>query len=197
MNLPSMVSYIYGKYGKKNGDIDVLRTDSLSNAIVTIDTEYYVVHEKKAFITGYVDESMVDSATFVIAFKTPVTPRVHLSFSMDSLSGAHIAFYKNSSWDIGTGSDISIYNKFQEETPLQSGIVNGKMILDPENHSPGELILPILYSFGSALKGTPSIESFQKLVLQQDCNHSIVFTSDAANNKGQLTLNWFEHEDLH
>lgn len=198
----SVKSLIQGKHS--SNQVDVLEMDSIFHALLMIDIDHYEAHEKHAFISGYADAAMSDEDTFVIAFKTPADIDIHFIFGFDTLAGCHVDIYKDSTWDTGTGTDIVIYNRFQEVTPNDSAILedntvgstfaaNNKMILDPDNHSAGTKIRPSYYKFGNNQKVPGEGSAVEKLHLQGDTLHSLVYTADGNTNAGQILCHWYEH----
>lgn len=169
-------------------------------------TEHAEAHEKDSFISGFADLAMGNSDTLIIAFKAPAgTKRVHLIYAFDTLVGCHVDCYKDSTWDAETGSLLPIYNRFQEDTPessvllenqAQAGFVaSDNLIVNPTNYVVGTKIRPTHYAFGSQSKAVGAIRATEELILDVNTLHSIVLTADGAANKGQLMLFWYEHLD--
>lgn len=178
--------------------------DPLFKAPITIDVGHHEVHEGDSFLCGHSDVSMSNADTFVIAFKTPITRRVHLIYEIHALAGCHVDIYKDSTWDASSGSLLPMYNRLQANSPKSSlieedqstgsFIANDNMILDPTTHVAGTKVIPSFYLFGSNQKsgGTRAVG---EIVLEQQTLHSVVLTADGNSNAGEVLLNWYEHTD--
>lgn len=181
--------------------------DDLYAALRVIGSEHGEVHEGHAFSAAYVDLAMGNADTFIMAFKTPAgTKRVHLVYFFDTLTGAHLDMYKDSTWTADQGDPtVEIFNRFQTNAPSSSALLentnqagfvaSNQIIIDPTNHVPGTEIMPPDYAFALKGKFQGKQHAMSELILEVDTLHSLVMTSDAASNKIQLVFSWYEHQD--
>lgn len=181
--------------------------DDLYAALRTVGSEHGEVHEGHYFKAAYVDLAMGNADTFAIAFKTPAgAKRVHFIYFFETLTGAHLDMYKYSTWTANQGDDmIPIYNRFQTAATLSSAILENslqvdfvasdQLIIDPTGHVAGDNIMPPDYAFAQKGKFLGKQHATSELILEVDTLHSTVITSDAASNKVQLALGWYEHVD--
>lgn len=183
--------------------------DGLTGATAVVTTAHLHLHEGEAFVFDYVDESMGNDDTIVLAFKTPSgTKRVHFFPEFSTLVGGDMQVYEGAFWTPGTGSAVSVINRKREDS-MDSSIIlenassastfiaNNKIIVNPTGlDNSAASIIRRLYAWGKK-------ERFQagggrdenELILKTDTAYAVVFTAEGGSNKAQLVLNSYEHTD--
>lgn len=184
--------------------------DVLHKLFVEIDFIHHAIHDKKKFSIDYIDESLGDDATVILAFKTPAgTKRAYMEFGFLTLVGGDLAVWEGATWDTNTGlADVVIYNHFREAAPAASALLEDKTAT-PDFTATGNLLSNVTnlglggaacihrqYAWGAQNKfsaGDPS--GHDKFILKPDTQYAIVFTADGGSNKAQIELSWDEHTD--
>ena len=179
-----------------------LHLDSLSEAMTMVNAEHHEIHEGVSFITDIVDESMANSDTLTLAFKTPTgTKAAHLIVDFATLAGGHVDLIEGPTWDNQTGTKSPIYNR-KRETSMTSSILledqaqasfiaSDNVILNPTNLVSGTIIHD-LWGFGAKEKFGAVGRDVEEFILKPDTQYAVRFTSDSGSNKGHLILNWYE-----
>lgn len=179
--------------------------DTMFKTLLFLDVPHFEVHEGHAFISDAVDTSMADTATLILAFKTPAgTKRAHMVIEFTTLVGGHLDIIEGPTWDNQSGTKNPIYNRFREaamtssvllEDQAQPGFVaSDNVILNPTNVA-GGTVLHDLYGFGKKEKFPSDSRDVSEWILKPDTQYAIRFTADGGSNKGQVILNWYEHTD--
>jgi len=178
----------------------------MSNALVWISFEHHEAHAGDSFTCNAVDLVMALNDTLILAFKTPAgTKRTHVVMSFSTLVGGDLQMLEGPTWNNQTGSKHPIYNRKREavmnsstllEDQAQVGFVaSDNLILNPVNLAGGTDIHNI-WAFGKKDKlSAGSMRDLEELILKPDTQYAMIFTSNGANNKAQVILNWYEHTD--
>lgn len=185
---------------RSTGNFDAVLVDT-SGALVALDSDHYHIHEGNAFETNAVDLNLGSAATLILAFKTPPVTKMHFRIRYGSLTVAHVDLQEDATWTAETGSLAPIYNRNRAGTPGSSAVLENQstagftatdnVVLNPTGFSAGTAV-NTLYAFAARTSaGEGGSESIW--ILEEDTQYAVVLTSDAANNKAQLTLTWYEN----
>jgi hypothetical protein len=178
--------------------------DPVSGAMVGITYPHHEIHEGDAFITDAVDESMANTDTLILAFRTPPTdsPRIHMVMSFAAKAAGHLDFIEGPTWTNQTGSQNPIYNRarfssntsdLREDQSSATFQATGNVILNPTGLA-GGTVLESFYTW-SDKKSTTQQRGQAEFVLNTDVQYVVRFTADEATNAGQIILDWYEHTD--
>jgi len=178
-----------------------LGLDEAFNVLAAIDVPHREVHEGHSFVTNTVDTDMDAAATLILAFKTPNTPAWgHMIASFGAKATGHMDIIEGPAWTNQTGSQNPIYNR-DRNSALKSAILEDQssaaftatenVILNPTGLTGGTIIQSI-YSW-SDKKTTTKDRDQAEIILAQDTQYAVRYTSDGATNAGELILNWYEH----
>lgn len=182
--------------------------DGMTGATAVVTTAHLHLHEGGAFVFDYVDESMSNDDTIVLAFKTPPgTKRVHFFPEFSTLVGGDMQVYEDTFWTAGTGSAVSVINRKREDS-MDSSIIlenassasafiaNNKIIVNPTGHDGSAAsIIRRLYGWGKKEKFNANGRDENEFLLKPDTKYAVVFTAEGGSNKAQVVLNWYEHTD--
>lgn len=179
--------------------------DNLFKVLLTLDAPHHEIHEGDSFCSSAVDTSMGNGDTLVLAFKTMAgTKRAHIVVQFLALSGGHVEILEGPTWDNESGSLNPIFNRKRTSPALLSEMLEdsgqaaftatGNLVLNPTTLAGGTALCPE-YSFGTVSKPAVSGRELVEWVLRPDTQYAVRLTADAASNKGQLILAWYEHMD--
>lgn len=179
--------------------------DDLNGAVSVIPYEHKEIHSKDSFHVDTTDTSMANNDTLVVAFKTPAgTKRGHMVIGFHSKGMANIQMLEGPTWDNESGSLLPIYNRFREDAPDSSVLLEdagqasftatNNLILNPASLA-GGAALDTLYTFASRNRETGGSRGIHEWVLEPDEQYAIVLTANEASNAGQLIVDWYEHTD--
>lgn len=179
--------------------------DALFAIPVTIDVAHHEIHEGESFHCDVVDITLASAATMILAFKAPSgTKRVHMVYRFITLTGGHVEIIRGPTWDNQTGTKKAITNDKDESGMASSGILEDQaqasfvasdnMIENPDSVAGGTVIRTI-YAFGQKNQFAAAAREVAENVLRPDTQYAVKFISDAASNKAQMILDWYEHTD--
>lgn len=180
------------------------KTDKMTGYQIGILSPHHKIHEKAAFATVIVNESMGADEELVAAFKTPVgLKQPHLTYEFMCLVDGHIDVIEGATWDAETGTLVPVLNRFRETVPTSSIILENSgqeaftasnaIIQDPDNVAGAGT--PAVHSFGVKNFATSQGGSRDEWILMPDTQYVIRLTAGSAANKGQIILKWYEHTD--
>ena len=184
--------------------------DTLHKLSATIDLINHAIHGKKKFSADFVDETMANDETIILAFKTPAgTKRAYMEFGFLTIVGGDLAVWEGATWDTNTGvANVAAINHFRETSPTASMLLEDKTST-PTFTATGNILSNVTnlgtgsatnihpqYAWGTQNKFSPGDSSgHDKYILKPDTKYAIVFTADGGNNKAQVELTWDEHTD--
>lgn len=183
--------------------------DGFTGAKARISMAHLHIHKKESFVFDYADENLGDNDTMILAFKTPVgTKRVHFFPEYSTLVGGDLRIYEDSYWTPGSGSAVSVVNRFREDSPTASVILENvtsasaftatnKLIVNPTGiDNSAASTIQRSYAWGKKEKfAAGSIRDDNEFVLNPDTAYAVVFTAEGGSNKAHMNLNWYEHTD--
>lgn len=177
--------------------------DPLVSVPVMIDTAHHKIHEGHSYNCEIVSLSLASAAVLSLAFKTPVAPiRIHMLTEFITLTGGHVEILRSPTWTAETGSAETIINEYDGEEASailenkgQAGFVaNGNMVGTPTALA-GGTVIHTHYAFGLKNRFGGERSDRNEIILIAGTQYAVRFTSDAASNKVQLNLHWYEHTD--
>lgn len=183
-----------------NISVDNILIDDKTTATATIEFEHHKVHEGDSFVNDSVDISMTTNDTLVLAFKTPDTTKLaHMVVSGWSLTIAHIDIIEGPTWDSGSGSQNTTFNRDRNSTTTStlledttgSFAANSATVLNPTNLAGGTIIHDIYFAAGKK-EGGEIPRGIAEFMLKRNTTYAIRMTADAVNSAGHLILNWYE-----
>ena len=193
--------------GQEHSFDELFSIDDYSGSLITITQEHHNVHAGNAYSSDFVDETLGDDATIIIAFKTMSgLKRVHMVVEFSTLVGGDIQVWEGATWDTNTGTVLPVYNRKRDTNPKVSNLLEdktstpfftrtGNILSNVTNLGTGSATsLRHFYSFG--IQGRPVINGggdFEELLLRPDTQYAVVFTADGASNKAQIMLSWSEY----
>ncbi len=183
-------------------------TDAVSLAGVGITFAHHEVHEGDAFISDFVDASLADTETIIMAFKTMSDPvNAHLITGMTTKAGGNVELWEAATWTAETGTETEIINRKRKGTPGSSGLLADVsqasfvaadvIVTNPTGLNIGSATsVHHIYSWGIQGQGTPGGgRDLREFILKADTTYAAVFTAIGGTNAGQIILNWYEHLD--
>ena len=179
--------------------------DALFTIPVAIDVAHHEIHEGDSFTCNAVDITLASAATMILAFKTPAgTKRAHIVYRFITLTGGHLEVIEGVTWDNQSGTKQAILNRKREASMDSSGLLEDQaqagfvasdnMILNPTTVA-GGTVINTAYAFGQKNQFTGASRDTEEIDLKPDTQYAFKFTSDAASNKAQLIVDWYEHTD--
>lgn len=179
--------------------------DEIQSMPVYQSEPHYEVHEGGAFVLDVVHLTLDNAATIILAFKTMSgTKRAHMMTNFMTLTGGHVDIIEAPTWTAESGTLVTIYNRKRLASMTNSGLLENKgqatftasngLILNPDDFADGTIIHD-LYGFGQKNQFNAGGRDIEEIILKPDTQYAVRFVSDAASNKAQLELNWYEHTD--
>jgi len=179
--------------------------DTLFQVPVTIDGPHHEVHEGDAFAVEYADDTMADTDTITLAFKTPnTTTRIHLTIEFSVLVGGHVELHEDATWTTNTGTLRTIYNRkrlasmtssvlLEDKTATPTFTATDAVLYNPT--SPSGTIIHTVYAWGLKSRPTMSSREIEEWILKPNTAYAVILTADGNSNAAQLILDWYEHTD--
>ena len=202
--MPSKVK-LYDKNGNLKS-IDEILSLSMGGRLTVLSSPEYEADEGHAFTFATVDEDMDNAATLNIAFKTcHHKGDVHFYASFTALVGASLAIIEAPTWTTNTGTATSLYNRRRDVNPTHSALEEDKTAT-PAFTATDKLLVQVTgiaggttiwkrYAWGE--KGKVEAGDYRaenEITLREDTQYVVLLTAIGAANKGQIILNWLEHE---
>jgi len=194
--------------GVATGGVASGAIDTMTGAAVAINYTHHEVHGGSSFVTDFVDSSMANDETIILAFKTPAgDKRLHLFVEYTSLVGGELQLWEGPTWTAQTGGEEPIVNRNRKGTPASSVVLAnqaqaGFVAADVVNRNPTGLStvaavsLHHFYSWGIKNRvGAGAARDLEEMILKADTTYAAVFTAEGGSNTGQVILNWYEHTD--
>lgn len=189
-----------------SGGVAVGIIDPESGAAVVVQCTRYMLHAGKLFVADLVDESMGDTDTIVLAFKTPPVVGIHLFARYSTLVGAKLEVFEGATWTAQSGSSVPIINRRRTGTPpssailadqAQAGFVAGNVMhANPTGLNVGAAtVLHAHYSWGVRNQSAAGEREEEELHLKASTQYAVRMTAIGASNKCQVILNWGENGD--
>ena len=193
----------------KNGSIkslDEILSLSMGGRLTVLSSPEFEAHEGHAFTFSTVDEDMDNAATLNIAFKTcHHAGDIHFYASFTALVGASLAIIEAPTWTTNTGTATSLYNRKRVTNPIRSSMLEDKTAT-PAFTATDKLLVQVTgiaggttiwkrYAWGE--KGKVEAGDYRaenEMTLREDTQYVVLLTAIGAVNKGQIILNWLEHE---
>lgn len=185
-----------------------IRSDAITDAIVTIEYEHHEIHGASSFTADADDTVMADTDTLVIAFRTPdSTERPHMLTAFSTLVGGYLEVWEGATWTTGTGVQLDVINRHRV-APLHSSTLledtsGAFLATDHLVENPGGLnvgaatLLHTHRAFGVTPRPSgDERRADHEFVLAPDTQYAVRFTAVGNNNAGQIILNWYEHTDV-
>ena len=206
--MPSRVVFI-GKDGRAHPLDEIMEFDSIAGGLTTITTTHSEIHEGNSFTTEVVDETLANAETLIIAFKTGSgVRRAHLFVFFATLVGGSLEIWEGATWTTNTGTATAIINRKRDGGTLFSELEEDKTktpVFIPTNNvlenptglnTTGATSLDKQYAWGEKGKiGAGYLRDENEFILEPATKYAIVFTAIGADNRAQISLNWYEHGD--
>lgn len=172
-----------------------------------IDYPHHEVHGGSSFRADFVDISMSNTDTLILAFKTPTgTKRAHMTIQFDTLVGGHLKVWEAPTLDANSGTQQAILNRKRETSMTSSmlledtGLGNPFTATDNVISNPtglaGGTLLHEHYAWGKKEKfAGGGARDTEELILKPDTLYAVVFTAVGDSNAAQVFLDWYEHTD--
>ena len=188
-------------------DVEV---DSNTNSLVTISFPHHKIHDEESFHTEFVDETLADNATIILAFKTMSgTKRAHMWFDFTTLVGGDLQVWEEATWDTNTGVVNPILNLKRLASMTSSGLLEDlsatpvftatdNVLSNVTNLGTGSAT-SIHHFYAWGIKGKApagGARDVEEHVLKPETQYAVVFTADGASNRGQIQLDWYEQTDV-
>ena len=164
-----------------------------------IDWAHAQLHYGNSFMVNVVDDTMGDTDTLIIAFKTGATKKYNMVIDYIVAVGLKIEVFEGCAWTTSTGSKRTIFNRnrqssktslIQEDTTGTFGANSG--IAENVTGLNGGIAIRTLYAWGEK-KGTSAISRGQReIILNTNTKYAIKTTAVGDSNKIQITLDWYE-----
>jgi len=187
----------------------VVRIDSATHAIETIEYEHHEIHGGNSFTCHYSNDVTNIGEMTVIAFNTANTTKwLHAIAEYESTAASYFAVYEDTSIDVDEGTQLTVYNRNRNSvtastiTSIETAPVANKATLYTEAQAAGANItttteLSKTYlgagerkSIGAAGRGSA------EFVLEQNQQYAFMLVAitvdDCTHN---LTLSWYELTD--
>ena len=204
LNSPPEVKF-RDKDGNGHTFDELLPIDPVGGSLAMVAHSHLQAHLSNAFIADFVDTTMGDGDTIILAFKTPAgKERVHIWIDFNTLVGGHIQLWRDATWDTNTGTAIPIINRndsaprksilLEDKTSTPTFTRTGNMLANVVNLGTGSATsLHHFYAWGKKEKFQAGGERDEgEVILKPDTQHAVVFTAVGASNKAQMILNWYE-----
>jgi len=182
--------------------------DIENDHIPTIATAHQKIHDGKHFNVIFTNECTNTDEQTVIAFKTPVSGEIHLIFAASSTALATAFIYKDTSIDVGEGTEKTPQNRNQQSATvptvlsIESTPSVGEVTTYNETQAAGANITTttevtsrplgaaaVPRSIGGESRGT------QEWILEADTEYAFVVNSDDNNdNIHWIELDWYEED---
>jgi len=202
--MPSKVMF-YDKHGSLKA-IDEILSLSLEGRLTVLTSAEYEVHEGHAFTFVAVDSDMANAATVNVAFKTcHHAGGAHFYVAFSTLVGGSCVLLEAPTWTANTGTATAIINRARQENPIQSSFREDKTVAGVFTYTNKVLVNVTDLAGGTALwtryawgeKGKVEAGDYRaenEFLLKCDTQYAVLFTAIGAANKGQIVLNWIEHD---
>ncbi len=194
------------KDGNEHGLDELFPADKLSKTLITITDSHHRIHVGESFTVHAVDETLANTDTIIIVFKTSKGNReVHMFLFFSTLVGGSLELWEGATWDTNSGTATPIINRRRRTNPVTSALLEdktatplftatGNVLVNPNNLGTGSAIsLDKQYAWGERGKvGAGFLRDEHEFVLIPNTSYAVVFTAIGASNKAQIHLNWHE-----
>jgi hypothetical protein len=183
--------------------------DSISNVAVGVSFSHYEIHAGNSYIADFVDSSMNNDDTIILAFQTAIgTKRVHMTMQFSTLVGGDLRLWEGPTWAAQTGTEIAIINRKREGSMVSSSILadqaqatfvaNNVIHANPTGLNTGAATsMHHLYSWGIRNQSSANqVRDVDEIILNAGTRYAAVFTAEGGSNKAHVTLNWYEHTEV-
>jgi len=195
------------KYLDKSGKVktlDQLFPHGKNDSLVIIDSLEYETHEGHSFTTQVTDDTMSDTDTLTVAFKTCLREsQTHMWVGFTTLVGGYCQLLEGPTWTTNTGTLIPIINRERSQSHVISILGEDKTttpafsatnnLLANVTDLAGGTALWTRYAWGERgqIEGG-SYRAENQFVLKSGTTYAAKFTAVGSSNKAQLYLNWIE-----
>jgi hypothetical protein len=203
---------LYGQWNSFDGVIrgnkDVIRQDTKTWALNTIDYEHHEIHDGSSFTIHYSNTCTNTGEMSLIAFKTPnTTTWFHIVFESSSTAGSYVAIYEVSDLDVDEGADVLVYNRDRNSSITSTvrtidtlDTLNEVTTFNEAQAAGATLsVATEIYRFylGAAAAGADQsgqARATSEFILKQNTEYAfaVVSTSDD-DNVHNIVLSWYEH----
>jgi len=196
------------KFIDKDGHIrtlDEILQLGREGSVVMLSHFEYEIHQGKAFTFNAVNETLGDTDTIIVAFKTAKGVKVHLVAGFSTLVGGYGEIWEGPTWTTNTGTSTAVINRrrskgaapstlLEDKTVTPNFTPTGKVLVNPTGLGTGSATsIWKRYAWGlTARFEGGEYRASNELTLKANSTYAVVFTAIGANNKAQIIMNWIE-----
>jgi len=201
--MPSKVKF-YDKDGSIKTLDEILQLGGEGSVVMLTHFEYEI-HQGKAFTFNAVDETLADTETLIIAFKTSRKVKVHLVVGFSTLVGGYSEVWEGPTWTTDTGTVTAVVNRsrrtpvppstlLEDRTATPNFTATGNVLVNPTGLNTGSATcIWKRYAWGERGKiEGGEYDAGNEFTLKPNSTYAIVFTAIGASNKAQVVMNWIE-----
>ncbi len=182
--------------------------DGITDSITTVTFEEHALHVGSSFASDFVDETLGDGDTIILAWKTPSAPMfTHMVVGFTTLVGGDLTLWEGVTWTTGTGVLNPILNR-RRDSATTSGLLED-LTATPVFTATGNVLSNVvglntgaatqlhhLHAWGIRNRlAAGGARDTEEWILDPDTLYALVFTADGAANKAEVIANWYEHDE--
>jgi hypothetical protein len=194
-------------YAKDGANVVTFATeqkDAATDALAMIDYEHHEIHAGDSFKadinTNDLDDEGDEDALHISFTTANTTKWMHLVVEAVATGAADLSITEAPTGGVGGGDDLTIFNKDRNSSTISGAISTGsstvnKMTQDASAPTGGTEIHHWKFGTGKNKVGG-SARSIEEFILKQNTKYSFRMTSGTADIVAQLTLHWYEHQNI-
>jgi len=167
-----------------------IKTDRMTNAVITIDYSHHEIHGGSHFKAGFQDSAMNTSETIEIMFVTPdTTKHAHWSLTAQSSGAATVEVYEGGTATGGTAVTIWNRNRNSDNTA-------GVTVFHTPSITADGTKMATKWIGGSGFRTDVSGEhrGDSEFILKQNTKYIVRATANADGIEVAIGGDWYEHE---
>jgi len=160
--------------------------DAVSGGLITVDFPHHEIHEGDHYMSGGTVTLGLGGVLDVLVTTPDTTKWAHLEGLVNSSGAANVLFYEGATVSDNGSTALAVNRNRNSENTAAVIISTG-----PTVSSPGSVLYPSLMGVGQNSGGL--IRSEDEFILRQNTLYVIRITSEAASNRINWRLDWYEH----
>ena len=195
----SLWKVLTGRWGSGAGEVDEVRIDASTNSLQVVDYAHHEIHAGSTFRVQANDTA----ASLTIAFKVPAgTKYPHFICEWSAASTGYIQLLEGVTITASTGTDTLIKNSNRNSasTSILQGYSTGAWVANYVTVGPtitGGTVISDKRFYADDKTGGMTGARRAEIVLADDTEYALEFTSTDGSQGIQLRCEWYEHTDKH
>jgi hypothetical protein len=197
--------------GTKNATTPVT-ADTTTGALMVIDHAHHEIHAGSSFACHFSQTAPTAIGEMtMIALNTPDTTKyVHMFAEFSSTAASTAAIYEVADLDVDEGTDLAIYNHNRNsltastvssvETVPEAGKATSYTVAQAAGATLSTATPIYLKYLGAAAAGADTMgqnRNENEFILKRNTQYAFVIANTTADDSTHnITLNWYEHQDL-